>query len=81
MQKYQYFEWGSNFNLDGFKMIIFQYIICEHKTFKVRGTSVANGVASECGARGKMLKWRPRARSASNHGWGPGGGASEALGF
>ena len=24
MQKYQYFEWGSTLNLDGFKMIIFQ---------------------------------------------------------
>ena len=29
MQKYQYFEWGSTLNLDGFKIIIFQYIICE----------------------------------------------------
>ena len=29
MQKYQYFEWGSTLNLDGFKIIIFQYITCE----------------------------------------------------
>ena len=29
MQKYQYFEWGSTLNLDGFKIIMFQYIICE----------------------------------------------------
>ena len=29
MQKYQYFEWGSTLNLDGFKIIIFQYVICE----------------------------------------------------
>ena len=29
MQKYQYFEWGSTLNLDGFKIITFQYIICE----------------------------------------------------
>ena len=29
MQKYQYFEWGSTLNLDGFKIIIFQYIIYE----------------------------------------------------
>ena len=29
MQKRQYFEWGSTLNLDGFKIIIFQYIICE----------------------------------------------------
>ena len=29
MQKYQYFEWGSTLNLDGFKIIIFWYIICE----------------------------------------------------
>ena len=29
MHKYQYFEWGSTLNLDGFKMIIFQLIICE----------------------------------------------------
>ena len=29
MQKYQYFEWGSTLNLGGFKIIIFQYIICE----------------------------------------------------
>ena len=29
MQKYQYFEWGLTLNLDGFKIIIFQYIICE----------------------------------------------------
>ena len=29
MQKYQYFEWGSTLHLDGFQIIIFQYIICE----------------------------------------------------
>ena len=29
MQKYQFFEWGSTLNLDGFKIIIFSYIICE----------------------------------------------------
>ena len=29
MQKYQCFEWGSTLNLDGLKIIIFQYIICE----------------------------------------------------
>ena len=28
-QKYQYFEWSSTVNSDGFKVIIFQYIICE----------------------------------------------------
>ena len=33
MQKYQYFEWGSTLNLDGFKIIIFQYIICEPLTY------------------------------------------------
>ena len=26
MQKYQYFELGSTLNLDGFKIIIFQYV-------------------------------------------------------
>ena len=29
MQKYQYFKWGSTLNLDRFKIIIFQYIICK----------------------------------------------------
>ena len=29
MQKYQYFVWGSTLNLNGFKIIIFQCIICE----------------------------------------------------
>ena len=29
MQKYQYFKWSSTFNLDGFRIITFQYIICE----------------------------------------------------
>ena len=29
VKKYQYFEWGSTLNLDGFKIVIFQYIICE----------------------------------------------------
>ena len=29
MQKYQYFEWGSILNLDGFEINTFQYIICE----------------------------------------------------
>ena len=29
MQKYQYLEWGSTLNRDGFKIITFQYMICE----------------------------------------------------
>ena len=37
MQKYQYFEWGSTLNLDGFKIIIFQYIICEPFRFWKEG--------------------------------------------
>ena len=37
MQKYQYYEWGSALNLDGFKIIIFQYIICEHKNVQSQG--------------------------------------------
>ena len=37
MQKYQYFEWGSTLNLDGFKIIIFQYIICEPFRYRKEG--------------------------------------------
>ena len=36
MQKYQYFEWGLTLNLDRFKVIIFQNIICEPFRFEKR---------------------------------------------
>ena len=36
MQKYQYFEWGSTLNLDGFKIIIYQYIICSRSDLEKR---------------------------------------------
>ena len=42
VQKYQYFEWGSTLNLDRFKIIIFQYIMCEPFRYWKEGLTKLN---------------------------------------
>ena len=56
LQKHQYFEWGSTLNLDGFKIIIFQYI-CEPLRYWKEGLT-PGGTDLERGY-GDVRPWRP----------------------
>ena len=72
VQKYQYFEWGSTLNLDGFKIIIFQYMICESFRYWKEGLTkldvkpVRNLVKIQMSPKARSMSYPPACHQLSD---------------